>query len=142
MWSFCTLYFTNLTGLERGENKPEEVKLFPGWRGGGRTQPKGLEAGVGDRNWRLRREEPYGSCSTLGRNMKQRADIKAHSMVHTLDVMALCLFLRLQTHPLPAETPSLHWPGVPTICHSQAGHMGRTNTRPPGLCLKYVLKNK
>lgn len=136
------MYFTNLTGLEWGENKPEDVKLFPGWGGSGRTQPTGLGVGVGDRNWRLGWEELYGSCSTLGRNRKQRTDIKAHTMVHTLGVLALCLFLHLQTHPLPADTPSLRWPGVPTICHSQAGHMGRTNMRPPGLCLKYVLRNK
>lgn len=114
MWSFCSLHFMNLTGMEWGENKPEEVKLLPGWGGGGRTQPKGLGVGVGNWKWRLRWEEPYGSFSTLGRTRRQRTDIKAHTMVHTLGVMPLCLsFCRQSLH-------ALAW--VPTICHSQADH--------------------
>lgn len=91
MGSFYTLHVIKLTDLEWRGNEPEEIKLFPEWGSGGRTQPKGLGLGVGDRKWRLGWEEPYGGCSPMDRTRGQKSDVKAHTMAHTLDVMPLCL---------------------------------------------------
>lgn len=47
----------NLTGMERGEDEPGEVELFPGWGDGGRTQLR-----VSELVWEI------GSGGSGGRN--------------------------------------------------------------------------